>query len=153
MPGLDLGLGLLKQFPRDRVVGNSAPPSASEAARRWARRRITRDREANHEDDIVAALIAGSAHTGRGLARGHDRNRSVGVFDPAFTYFRPYSCQWPGQTTQRGVQIGSRKQKFGMRGQAEARDISYLISYKPCMTEGRETSCDAGKFALLERSR
>jgi hypothetical protein len=49
--------------------------------------------------------------------------------------------------------FGSRKHKIGTRGQAEPRDFSYLISDKPCMTQGPETSYDAGKFALFERSR
>jgi hypothetical protein len=53
----------------------------------------------------------------------------------------------------RSAKIASRKQKIGTRGQAEPRDFSYLISDKPCMTQGPETSYDAGKFALFERSR
>ena len=49
--------------------------------------------------------------------------------------------------------IGPRTQKIGTRGQAEARDISYLISGRPSMTQGPGTSYDAGKLALLQRSR
>ena len=49
--------------------------------------------------------------------------------------------------------IGPRTQKIGTRGQAEARDVTYLISGRPSMTQGPETSYDPGKLPLLERSR
>jgi hypothetical protein len=49
--------------------------------------------------------------------------------------------------------IGPRTQKIGTRGHAEAREVSYSISGRPSMTQGPGTSYDAGKLALLERSR
>ena len=48
--------------------------------------------------------------------------------------------------------IGPRTQKIGTCGQAAARDIAYLISVRPGMTQGPRTSYDAGKLALLQRS-
>src|SRR5271166_104664 len=67
-------------------------------------------------------------------------------------------CRLPheqGQLTppKSHVEVGPRKQKIGTGEQAAARDIAYLISRRPSMTQGPETSYDAGKLALLERSR
>jgi hypothetical protein len=47
--------------------------------------------------------------------------------------------------------IGPRTQKIGTREQAAARDISYLISGRPSMTQGPGTSYDAGKLAQRSR--